>query len=175
MLQDANARLLLTSEEITQKVKRIAYEIYERNFDQDSLILAGILDRGYYLAERIAKQLSLISHFSTEKGNLSLVEVSIEKFTDQQAQVTFNVPVTDFDNQSIILVDDVLNTGRTLAYCLPPFLKRSIRKLEIAVLVNRSHIQFPVMASYTGLELATTLQEHIEVVFESSKEGVYLH
>lgn len=174
MPQDDSARLLLTPEEITQKVKRIAYEIYERNFDQDSLILAGILDRGYYLAERIAKQLGLISHFSLKKGNLSLVEVSIEKFTDQQAQVAFDVPVADFDDRSIILVDDVLNTGRTLAYCLPPFLKRSIRKLEIAVLVNRSHIQFPVMASYTGLELATTLQEHIEVVFESSKEGVYL-
>ena len=168
------SRLLLTSDQISQKVRRITYEIYERNFEQQSLILAGVVDRGYLLAQRIAQQLSTISHFSSENGNLTLVEVSIEKFTSQQTQVAFNVPESDFDNQSIILVDDVLNTGRTLAYCIPPFLQQPIRKLEIAVLVNRSHIQFPVLASYTGLELATTLQEHIEVVFSGDNEGVYL-
>jgi len=168
------SRLLLTPDQISQKVRRISYEIYERNFEQQKLILAGVLDRGYLLAQRIAEQLSAISHFSSEKGNLTLVEVSIEKFTNQQTQVEFNVPESDFANQSIILVDDVLNTGRTLAYCIPPFLQQPIKKLEIAVLVNRSHIQFPVLASYTGLELATTLQEHIEVVFGGDREGVYL-
>jgi pyrimidine operon attenuation protein/uracil phosphoribosyltransferase len=169
------SRLLLTPDQISQKVRRISYEIYERNFEQDSLILAGVLDRGYLLAMRIAQQLSAISHFSSDKGNLSLVKVSIEKFTNQQTQIAFNVSESDFASKSIILVDDVLNTGRTLAYCIPPFLKQPITKLEIAVLVNRSHIQFPVLASYTGLELATTLQEHIEVVFGGDHEGVYLH
>ena len=171
----STSRLLLTPEQITQKVQRIAYEIYERNFDQDRLMIAGVLDRGYHLAERICRQLDRISHFSAEKNTLVLVEVSIEKFTAQQTQVSFNVPVADFEGQCIILVDDVLNTGRTLAYCMSPFLQQPIKKLEIAVLVNRSHIQFPVMASYTGLELATTLQEHIDVVFDSESEGVYLH
>lgn len=168
------SRLLLTPDQISQKVRRISYEIYERNFDQSSLILAGVLDRGYVLAQRLAEQLSAISPFSSEKGNLTLVEVSIKKFTSQQTQVAFNLPESNFADQSIILVDDVLNTGRTLAYCIPPFLQQPIRKLEIAVLVNRSHIQFPVLASYTGLELATTLQEHIEVVFGGNNEGVYL-
>nr|WKN36959.1 phosphoribosyltransferase family protein [Tunicatimonas sp. TK19036] len=174
MSHASSSRLLLTPEQITQKVKRIAYEIYERNFDQDSLLIAGVLDRGYYLAERICQELDHISHFSAEKNTLSLVEVSIQKFTEQQTQVSFNVPEAAFAEQSIILVDDVLNTGRTLAYCLSPFLKQPIKKIEIAVLVNRSHIQFPVMASYTGLELATTLQEHIEVVFDNESEGVFL-
>lgn len=175
MTHVSSSRLLLTPEQITQKVKRIAYEIYERNFDQESLLIAGVLDRGYYLAERICRELDHISHFSAEKNTLSLVKVSIEKFTEQQTQVSFNIPESAFADQSIILVDDVLNTGRTLAYCLSPFLKQTIKKIEIAVLVNRSHIQFPVMASYTGLELATTLQEHIEVVFDHENEGVYLH
>ncbi|MEQ9443500.1 MAG: phosphoribosyltransferase family protein [Cyclobacteriaceae bacterium] len=175
MTQVSSSRLLLTPGQITQKVKRIAYEIYERNFDQNRLLIAGVLDRGYRLAERICSQLDEISHFSMEKNTLTLVEVTIEKFTAKQSQVVFNVPTTDFEDQCIILVDDVLNTGRTLAYCMSPFLEQPIKKLEIAVLVNRSHIQFPVMASYTGLELSTTLPEHIEVVFDSENEGVYLH
>ncbi|WKN44437.1 phosphoribosyltransferase family protein [Tunicatimonas pelagia] len=170
-----SSRLLLDQKQIAQKVIRIAYEIYERNFEQEAIILAGVLDRGYHLAELIAKELDKVSHFSSSEGSLKLVKVSLKKFTQQQTQVTFNVPVTDFDGNSIVLVDDVLNTGRTLAYCIPSFLERSISKLEIAVLVNRSHIQFPVMANYTGLELATTLQEHIEVVFKPDSEGVYLH
>ncbi|MEM8965509.1 MAG: phosphoribosyltransferase family protein [Bacteroidota bacterium] len=167
-------RLLLDSEQIAQKVTRIAYEIYERNFEQEAIVLAGVIDRGYHLAELIANELDKVSHFSRKEGTLTLVEVSLEKFTQQQTETIFNVPMTDFDGKSIVLVDDVLNTGRTLAYCLPSFLKRPISNLEIAVLVNRSHSQFPVMANYTGLELATTLQEHIEVVFESNRKGVYL-
>lgn len=175
MTNTDSSRLLLNSKQITQKVTRIAYEIYERNFDQETIILAGVLDRGYHLAELIVKELDKISHFSRDEESLKLVQVSLEKFTQQQTRVEFNVPVTDFDGNSIILVDDVLNTGRTLAYCLPSFLERPVSKLEIAVLVNRSHIQFPVMANYTGLELATTLQEHIEVQFEPGSEGIYLH
>ncbi len=174
MTNTDSPRLLLNAEQITQKVTRIAYQIYERNFAQEKIILAGVLDRGYHLAELIVKELNKISHFSEDKGSLKLVEVSLKKFTQQQTQVEFNVPVTDFDGNSVILVDDVLNTGRTLAYCLPSLLERPISSLEIAVLVNRSHIQFPVMANYTGLELATTLQEHIEVMFDPDSEGVYL-
>ena len=73
----------------------------------------------------------------------------------------------------IVIVDDVLNSGRTLAYAMNPFLNAEIKKIEVAVLVNRSHPSFPIMPTYTGLELATTLSEHVEVVL-GKKAAVYL-
>jgi pyrimidine operon attenuation protein/uracil phosphoribosyltransferase len=78
-------------------------------------------------------------------------------------------------NKVIVLLDDVLNTGRTLAYSLKPFLNVEIKKLHTAVLVDRNHKQFPIAADYIGYALSTTIQEHIEVVLEDNERfGVYL-
>ena len=167
-------KLILNAEQIRQKVIRIAYEIYERNFEEEQLIVAGVVDRGYLLAERIAYQLNQISPFTFAQQRLHLSRVSLQKFTDRQADITLDFANEQLAGKSIVLVDDVLNTGKTLAYCVSPFLRHPIKKIETAVLVNRSHIRFPVMANYTGYELATTLQEHIEVVLEEGKEAVYL-
>lgn len=170
----STSRMILRAEEIDQKIRRIAYEIYERNFQDSQLIVAGIDDRGYALAKRIADHLDEISHFQFAKQSLTLVKVSLQKFTREQCDVSLSCPVEDLDGKNIILVDDVLNTGRTLAYSMRPFLERNLHQLEIAVLVNRSHSKFPVVASYTGYELATTLEEHIEVVLNGEQSAVYL-
>lgn len=170
----STSRMILRAEEIDQKIRRIAYEIYERNFEDSQLIVAGIDDRGYALAKRIADHLDEISHFQFAKQSLTLVKVSLQKFTREQCDVSLSCPVEDLDGKNIILVDDVLNTGRTLAYSMRPFLERNLHQLEIAVLVNRSHSKFPVVASYTGYELATTLEEHIEVVLNGEQSAVYL-
>jgi len=170
----STSRTILRAEEIDQKIRRIAYEIYERNFEDSQLIVAGIDDRGYALAKRIADHLDEISHFQFAQQSLTLVKVSLQKFTREQSNVSLSCPVEDLDGKNIILVDDVLNTGRTLAYSMRPFLERNLHQLEIAVLVNRSHSKFPVVASYTGYELATTLEEHIEVVLNGEQSAVYL-
>ncbi len=167
-------RIILNAEEIQQKIRRIAYEIYERNFEDKQLILAGIVDRGFALAERIGNELNQISHFQYEQDSLRLVKIHLEKFTRQQCQVNLDCELTELDGKRIILVDDVLNTGRTLAYSMSPFLETNIGKLEIAVLVNRSHSKFPVVANYTGYELATTLEEHIEVILDGKSDAAYL-
>lgn len=172
--QSTDARVILHAEEIDQKIRRIAYEIYERNFDVNRLIVAGIEDRGYALAKRIADHLNDISHFRYSEESLTLVQITLEKFTQKQCDVALSCSVEELDQKNIILVDDVLNTGRTLAYSMRPFLERNIHQLEIAVLVNRSHSKFPVVASYTGYELATTLEEHIEVVLDGNRDAVYL-
>ncbi|WPP52608.1 phosphoribosyltransferase family protein [Catalinimonas niigatensis] len=167
-------RIILNAEEIQQKIRRIAYEIYEHNFEDKQLILAGIVDRGFALAERIGHELNEISHFKYAQDSLRLVRIQLEKFTHQQCGVDLDCALEQLDGKRIILVDDVLNTGRTLAYSMRPFLERNIHKLEIAVLVNRSHSKFPVVANYTGYELATTLEEHIEVVLDGQSDAVYL-
>ena len=170
----SDSKLILDTEQIQRKITRIAYEIYEHNFEEDQLIVAGVVDRGYRLAERICAVLDRDSTFSFAKKNLFLIKVSLPKFTEQQAEVTIDYNHDQLANKSVVLVDDVLNTGRTLAYCVSPFLRYPIKKLETAVLVNRSHIQFPVSVSYTGYALATTLQEHIEVVLDKDYQAVFL-
>lgn len=168
------ARTILNADQINQKIRRIAYEIYEYNFEVDELIVAGIEDRGYELACRISDALDKISPFQFEKQTLKLVKIALEKFTNRQCDVNLNCELEELEGKNIILVDDVLNTGRTLAYSMRPFLERNIRQMEIAVLVNRSHSKFPVVATYTGYELATTLEEHIEVILDGAHDAVYL-
>ena len=72
------------------------------------------------------------------------------------------------------MVDDVLNTGKIITYSMKPFLSTEVRKIEVAVLVNRSHLLFPVFPRYTGYALSTTLSEHIEVIL-GKRAAVYLH
>lgn len=171
---NTSSRLILDTRQVRQKIKRIAYEIYERNFEENELIVAGIVDRGYQLATMICKELNAISHFTFEKQTLHLIRISLQKFTLKLDEVRIDIDPRQLEGKSIVVVDDVLNTGRTLAYSVQIFLHHNIKKLETSVLVNRRHIQFPVSASYTGYELATTLQEHIEVVLENEHEAVYL-
>ncbi len=169
------SRLILDAHQVNQKIKRIAFEIYERNFEEKELIVAGIADRGYQLATKICDELNRISHFNYQSKSLKLIRISLEKFTAKLDEVHIaDMDASALEHQCIIIVDDVLNTGRTLAYSVQPFLHHQIKKLEIAVLVNRSHIQFPVAANYTGYELATTLQEHIRVILDPAQEAVYL-
>jgi pyrimidine operon attenuation protein/uracil phosphoribosyltransferase len=74
-----------------------------------------------------------------------------------------------------VIVDDVLNTGRTMAFALEPFLKVRMKKLQVAVIVDREHHLFPVSANYVGYSLSTTISERVEVVLSiPSEEGVYL-
>ncbi|MFA0961304.1 phosphoribosyltransferase family protein [Roseivirga sp. BDSF3-8] len=161
--------LILDSNKIEKIVKRIAFQIYENNAVETDLFIAGIWDRGYHLAEMMARELTEISPIKTH-----LLRIDIDKQDPVSSEVKMDKPVTTVENQRVILVDDVLNTGRTLFYALEPFMNISLQKLEIAVLVNRSHACFGVYPQYTGYELATTLEEHIHVSFEEEPKGVFL-
>jgi pyrimidine operon attenuation protein / uracil phosphoribosyltransferase len=162
---------ILNKAQTLQKIKRIAFEIYENNFQEEEIILAGIWDRGYFMAEKLQTELALIAPF-----RMRLVKVSLDKFTPTQTEISLDCEPENLQKKAVVLVDDVLNSGRTLIYSLRPFLKTEIKNLQVAVLVKRSYKSFPVSATYTGYELATTLQEHIEVILDDEeKMGVYLY
>lgn len=163
----ADKTLILDARQVKQKIKRMAYEIYEHNFKEKTLVLAGIAGQGYILAELLAKNVEAISPLQ-----IKLVRVTLDKLAPQQSDVTLDADLKDLKKKCIILVDDVLNTGRTFAYGLKPFLTIEVKKIETAVLVNRSHTLFPIYPQYTGYELATTLKDHVEV--NLSEETVYL-
>ncbi len=155
---DTNRSHVLTSTQVLQKIRRIAFEIYENNFSEKSIVLAGIDGQGYALAKMLEKELKAISPLT-----ISLVKVSLNKLSPVQSVVSINVDENELKRKCIILIDDVLNTGRTLAYALKPFTIAEIKKIEVAVLVNRSHTLFPIVPTYSGYELATTLTDHVEV------------
>lgn len=161
--------LVLDHQQVMQKLRRIAYQIYENNVQEEELLLAGIRGQGYEIAGILMSILGEIAPFK-----LRLIEVSIDKTTVKKSKVYLDCDKSELSQKSIILIDDVLSTGTTLAYSLKPFLKASIARLEIAVLINRAHLRFPIRANYTGLELATTLQNHISVERNDKEFSVYL-
>jgi pyrimidine operon attenuation protein/uracil phosphoribosyltransferase len=161
--------LVLNHKQIQQKIIRMAYEIYERNASEETILLAGISGMGSQLALFLARSLEKISPIKTQ-----VIEILLDKKDINRGQVGLSTE-KDLENQCVVIVDDVLNTGKTLVYALKPFLDAPIKKMEVAVLVNRSHKLFPVTPDYTGLELATTLSEHITVDLSNENHSVHLH
>jgi pyrimidine operon attenuation protein/uracil phosphoribosyltransferase len=162
--------LILDKTQIQQKINRIAYQLLEDNLDEEEIVLAGIWDRGYKLAIRLKAVLEEISTLQ-----VTLLRVDLER------QSSSLVSKTDLDeerwrNKVIILVDDVLNSGKTLAYGLGVFLNTPHKKIRTVVLVDRSHKIFPIATDFVGLQMATVLKEHVDVVMDvpGVEDSVYL-
>lgn len=163
--------LILNSKQIQQKINRIAYEIYENNYDEKEIIIAGIADNGYLLAKRIAEVLKKISPIVVN----NVISIQVNKQNPLSEEIKINLSDKALKNKVIILVDDVLNSGKTLIFGAKPFLSTSIKRLITVVLVDRGHNRFPIKADFVGLSLSTTLREHVTVEMEKNgKEAVYL-
>ena len=159
---------ILDKNQLQQKVNRLAWQIYERNHMESEIVIVGIQKRGVELAKRISKVISSISDIKVIEAT-----VSIDKDNPYDSDLVFNLTETDIENKVVVLVDDVLNSGKTLMYAASEFLTVPLVKLSIVVLVNRNHNRYPIKSDYEGMSLSTTLKEHINVVF-GKEEGVYL-
>lgn len=160
---------LLTADQIQQKVNRMAIEIYERNSNQTQVIIAGIEGMGYQFAQRLATAVADLTSLTVD-----LLKVTVDKRNPIGKRAVLENEATLQPNATVIVVDDVLNSGRTLMHALEPFLGTPLNVLQTAVLIDRNHPTYPVRADYVGKVLATTLQEHINVVLGEDGEGVYL-
>ena len=160
--------IILTHQEIEHKIKRIAYQIYETFVDEEEIIIAGIAKNGYVFAEKLAKELSKIASLK-----IVLCEVFIDK-NDPFQPITTSISKNDYQNKGLILVDDVLNSGTTLVYGVKHFLDVPLKKFKTAVLVDRNHKKYPVKVDFKGISLSTSLQEHVQVVFEENTSLAYL-
>lgn len=154
---------ILDEETANRKLRRMAYEVVEHNSTETSLIIAGIQQNGVVIARNIATILQEISAMKIE-----FVTISLDKKNPGEITVSPNIQST---GRTILLIDDVTNSGKTMLYALKPFLMGHPRSIQTLALVERSHTAFPVRPDYVGLSLATTLQEHIfvEVVGERVK------
>lgn len=161
---------ILNTLQIDQKLNRLAFEIYENNFSEKELLIVGIEGNGYKVAMHLSERLKNIS-----KIKINLGKIKLDKDKPWEADASMDFSEKDFVNKAVILVDDVLNSGKTLMYAVKLFLDKPVKKINTVVLVDRSHTRFPVKADFVGLTLSTTLQEHIEADFsKTSKEAVYL-
>jgi len=148
-------------------LRRIAYQIYENNEDKE-LIIVGVEKNGELLANKIFEILKSISNFK-----LTLITLKINK--EQPAnKIKSSIDKEICLNKTVVIVDDVLNTGRTLIYAAKYFLNIPVKKIQTAVIINRNHKKFPIKADFKGISLSTTLKEHVDVVLEGSKKGIYL-
>ena len=162
---------ILDTIQIEQKLNRLAFEVYENNFEEKELLVVGIDGNGYQVANEIAERLKNIS-----KIKITLGKIKLDKEQPWVGTPKIDFKEKDFINKTIILVDDVLNSGKTLMYAVKLFLDKPIKKLNTLVLVDRSHSRFPVKADFVGLTLSTTLHDTIEADFsKKNKETVYLH
>ena len=153
--------LILNKTQIVQKSRRIAYQILEDNFDEKNIVLVGIADRGYVFAQR----LQVILHEIAPDKEIELIKVSIQKNKRSLDAIT-DKPTDVANNKTVIVVDDVLNSGRTLAYALGVFINIPLKKMRTAVLIDRSHHIFPIFSDFYGLKLSTILKEHVTVCLE---------
>ena len=162
--------LILDKNQIQQRINRIAYQILEDNLDEQEIVLAGIWDRGYKLALRLNEVLSKISDLK-----IIMLKIDLDRLNTKLVANT-DLDESYWKNKVVILVDDVLNSGKTLAYGLGVFLNTPHKKIRTVVLVDRRHKIFPIATDFVGLQLATVLKERVDVVMDvaGEEDRVYL-
>ncbi len=161
---------ILDQTQIKQKIKRLAFEILENNFEEKSIVLAGVNNNGTGFAKLLEKELKKITEIT-----IQIVTIRLNPAAPLSIPIDLDTPVESLKGKSIIVIDDVANTGRTIFYACKPILDIIPKKLEVAVLVDRKHKTFPIYPKYVGFSLATTLKEDIAIEIISAKEwGVYL-
>lgn len=149
---------ILEQGQIKQKIKRLAVEIVEQNFGVNEIIFAGINNNGLGFAKLLIKEVKKITD-----STITLSQISLNPAKPISEEVTISLSASELRNKTIIIVDDVANTGRTLFYAFKPFMGILVKKLQVAVLVDRKHKAFPIQVDYVGLSLATTLKDNIDV------------
>ncbi|MBU3682265.1 MAG: phosphoribosyltransferase [Flavobacterium sp.] len=161
--------IILTQTEIDHKIKRIAFQIYETYVDEKEIVIAGIAQNGFILAQKIAQTLETISPLKVH-----LCEVVINK-QQPHLPVSTSMAASAYKNKGLVLVDDVLNSGTTLVYGVKHFLEVPLGKFKTAVLIDRNHKKYPVKADFKGISLSTSMQEHVQVVFDETGDYAYLN
>jgi len=162
-------KLIIDSTRVHQKLQRMALEICERTASHERIILAGIKKSGFQIAGILSEYLA---GFSGNEHPVYFLE--IDKTNPISSAVETDLPDSLLPGATLILIDDVQNSGKTMMYAIRRFLDFPLRSVQTCVLVDREHPDFPVRSDYVGISLSTTLQEHISVEVEGEKIEVYL-
>tara|TARA_B100000780_G_scaffold146632_1_gene102440 strand:+ start:550 stop:1050 length:501 start_codon:yes stop_codon:yes gene_type:complete len=154
---------ILSQDQIDNIVKRIAYQIHERNNNESHIFLIGVHKNGYTLAKLINRELKLIS-----KSTIKLCSIKINK-KDPFEKIESDFDLLKLKNKSVVLIDDVLNSGKTLIYATKFILDIPLSNFKTAVLIDRNHKKFPIKIDFKGISLSTSIEENVNVIFKKNK------
>jgi pyrimidine operon attenuation protein/uracil phosphoribosyltransferase len=148
-------KIILTAEQSKMKLRRMAFQIEEHNRGVGEIYLMGIRESGFLIAQLLG---AMITELTTL--NVQVHPVVIDKRSPLQSTLASDLDIKD---RTIVLVDDVVNSGKTMLYALLPILNASPKNVQTLTLVERSYKTFPVHVDYVGISLSTTLHDHITV------------
>ena len=153
---------------------RISYEIIERNKGIQDIVLVGIKTRGIYIAQRLAERLKQLEDIDVPVGELDITLYRDDvKDMEEPELHSSDVPVS-IEGKEVILVDDVLYTGRTIRAAMDAVMDLGRpRKISLAVLVDRGHRELPIRADYVGKNIPTSKTEEIIVEMEERRSSYY--
>ena len=165
------ARTVLDEQDISRALTRITHEILERNRDASDVVLLGIPTRGVHLARRIAKRMSEVEGRDITAGALDITMYRDDlRLKPARALEHTEIP-DDIDGKIVVLVDDVLFSGRTIRAALDALNELGRPKaVQLAVLIDRGHRELPIRADFVGKNLPTSLVEKVKVALTESDE-----
>ncbi len=163
------ARVVLDARDITRALTRISHEILERNRGASDLVLLGIPSRGVPLAERIAERMASVEGVSVPVGSLDVTMYRDDlRLRPARPLMPTDIPAGGVDDKTVVLVDDVLYSGRTVRAALDALTEVGRpRAVQLAVLVDRGHRELPIRADFVGKNLPTSLAERVRVSLEA--------
>jgi pyrimidine operon attenuation protein/uracil phosphoribosyltransferase len=155
---------ILSHKEIEQKITRLGHQLLENCFEEPVVFLGGICGNGIRLAREIQKIMQ-----SNSDQQIEVFEISVDKEEPWKKPITLSIEEDRLKNAYIILVDDVLNSGKTMQYSLVKLLERPTKSIKTVALVDRTHRRYPIKADFVGISLSTTLKERVDLDGENSK------
>lgn len=168
MKKDSHRVKILGAKAVKAKLRRMAYEIFEKNYDEEGLVMIGMGKRGGYLSSQLADLLHEISPLQ-----VSLIRAVK---SDSREGVLPEETANAIPGRPVIIVDDVLYSGLTMFQALAAVMELKPAKVQIAVLIDRGHRNIPVSHDFVGVELATSLQQYVsvEIAEDEHKAVAYL-
>lgn len=160
---------ILNQLEIDQKITRIAHEIIENTTEVDSIFIAGICGNGVLIANKIGEIIKTNSDLKC-----IIFEINLDKENPLSAEISSSIDIQLIKNAYVILIDDVVNSGKTMQYALTKILEQNTKNIKTVALVDRTHRRFPIKCDFVGLTLSTTLQNRVEVELSEKESYAYL-
>ena len=154
---------ILSDKKIKKILKRIAYQILEGNLNESEIFLIGIKNNGFEIAQLIKVELEKISNIEIQIYPLTMDKKDLNK------KILKEINLKKMSNKTAILVDDVLNTGKTLIHAVKYILNSPLSSLITVVLIDRNHKKFPIKADIKGISVSTSIEQRINLVIENNK------